>query len=119
MIDWTKPIRTKEEGLPARVIGTGKHYVGYQHVVAIDFGGHEMIGVCGDDGVCKYSPTKGITIVNVPKKHSLWVNVYHGCGFGPTEYDAFGYASKEKADKVSGLGRLACVRVEFEEGEGL
>lgn len=48
-----------------------------------------------------------------PKKRMVWVNMY------PLPSDVCGYETKEDADHGAGVCRIACVRVEFEEGEGL
>jgi len=47
-----------------------------------------------------------------PEKQTRWVNIYaHGL--------ATHVATKALADDVSSLQRIACIKVEFEEGEGL
>jgi hypothetical protein len=46
-----------------------------------------------------------------PRKGEFWVNVY--------EKAVWDYETKEKADALSSCNRLACVRVEWSEGQGL
>lgn len=62
------------------------------------------------NGTCEYSD-----LVNIPEKRVVWVNVYENCMVGE------GYKSKELADQNQSKfnARIACVRVEFTEGEGL
>lgn len=48
-----------------------------------------------------------------PKKHSGWMNVYHHIIYAGL------YPTKEEADRQAGPNRIACVYVEFTEGEGL
>lgn len=55
--------------------------------------------------------SKGLTMA--PKKRVVWVNVYN------TDAIAWFHESKESADRKGQSDRIACVRVEFEEGEGL
>jgi hypothetical protein len=47
-----------------------------------------------------------------PMTEVRWVNLYDGIG-------AEAFASKEAADDYADARRIACVRVEFTEGEGL
>lgn len=49
------------------------------------------------------------------EKRKMWVNVYRPF----VESVGNAYASKELADKWAGAGRIACIEVEFEPGEGL
>lgn len=53
------------------------------------------------------------TLTMAPKKRVVWVNMYDCAS------NSFGYATKEEADRALSRDRIACVRVEFEEGEGL
>jgi hypothetical protein len=55
--------------------------------------------------------------VNVPKKHEVWINFYDDDGEG--DYDSYSYSSRAIADESADSNRIACVRVEFTEGEGL
>lgn len=51
-------------------------------------------------------------IENATIRHGRWVNFYpHNA--------AYWYGSREHADKCAGDTRIACVYVEFDEGEGL
>ena len=51
-------------------------------------------------------------LIEVKPKHVRWVNVYsHG--------DWSDYEDRESADRFATSTRIACIRIEFEEGEGL
>lgn len=52
-------------------------------------------------------------VTMAPKKHAFWVNVY------PLSFGSDRYETKDQADRGAGRTRIACVRVEFTEGEGL
>jgi len=56
-------------------------------------------------------------LVNVPKKHEVWINFYDDDGEG--DYDSYSYSSRAIADENADSNRIACIRVEFTEGEGL
>lgn len=47
-----------------------------------------------------------------PEKKKAWVNIYYNkmCGH---------YSSKKAADEGAMSGRMACIEIEYEEGEGL
>lgn len=57
-------------------------------------------------------------LVNVPEKRVVWVNVYPANATSKFELSD-GHETKEAADMGFRTGRLACVRVEFTEGQGL
>lgn len=48
-----------------------------------------------------------------PEKKVMWVNVYED-GLGGNNY-----LTKEMADRTCRTRRVACIRIEYEEGEGL
>jgi len=52
-------------------------------------------------------------LIEVKKKIKGWVNVY-----GDQSYVGL-YETKEKATHGGGRDRIACIEIEFEEGEGL
>ncbi len=59
-------------------------------------------------------------LVNVPKKHEVWINLYQ---HDAETFVGYAHPSLESANKnaveTAIRGRTACVRVEFTEGEGL
>jgi hypothetical protein len=56
-------------------------------------------------------------LFDVPVKHTKWVNIY--CRTGGNYTITGDFPSKQVANKVAQRGRVACVEVTFEEGEGL
>lgn len=50
-----------------------------------------------------------------PAKHEMWVNVYKS----DTGYIFNEYSERADADSVAKPSRIACLRLEFEEGAGL
>ena len=64
-------------------------------------------GYCWPDG----KPTFLDLISEIKPKRGVWLNVYD---YGPA---ACFYSSREEADERAGASRLACIRLEFEEGQ--
>jgi hypothetical protein len=61
--------------------------------------------------------TKQPIVKNAPEKLKGWINIYpYVCG---AEYRFSYYLSRESADAGAGSDRIACIQVEFEQGEGL
>lgn len=113
-VDWSRPIQTRD-GRPARLLGELNVKQGnpYKKVVAVisEYGTHERAIICRSDGVAQ---RKGPRITNVPRKHVRWVNMYdYRDGISGL------YSSREAADRGAIESRIACIRIEFEEGEGL
>ena len=55
----------------------------------------------------------GLDLVEVKTKHVRWVN------FNESTCVTGGYTTRERADQEALQTRIACIRIEFEEGEGL
>lgn len=51
-------------------------------------------------------------LIDVPKEHTVWVNVYRALLSSV-------HPSREKADALAASNRIACLEITFEEGEGL
>lgn len=51
-------------------------------------------------------------LIEVKPKHVRWVNVYSRGGWSD-------YEDRKSADSFAMSTRIACIRIEFEEGEGL
>lgn len=113
-IDWDKPLQTKN-GRPARLLGTlaGTAPYDYRHAVAVTnrAGNRESILMYTDDGL---HPDDNNCLVNVPQKRVKWVNCYPFGDLGDCVHE-----SREAADRNAHRSRIACIRIEFEEGEGL
>lgn len=59
-----------------------------------------------------------LDLIPRPKKHKVWVNVYHDSSHLPF-YFGYAFPNKERAVGAACPGRIACIEVEFTEGEGL
>lgn len=112
MIDWTKPIRQKN-GRAARCAGTLEHCGQSKRVIEYEMEDGWCINTCTEDGQYLANSPSGRDLENIPQTIVRWVNHYaNGVG-------SFTYDTKEEADKRASHGRIACVRNEFEEGDGL
>lgn len=119
MIDWTKPIQTRD-GRPAELLKIGRISSGATHLVFIKGENNDDAFWAHEDGVIYPELPKNEDIINVPVKHKrkVWINMYED-----TEACAssFTYSSRKTADSHCGMGRIACIEreIEFTEGEGL
>lgn len=48
-----------------------------------------------------------------PVKHQVWLNIY------PNSKSTGSHATREDADRIAASSRIACVCIEYEDGEGL
>ena len=113
MIDINKKYRTRD-GHPVELVTTSGR------------GKWPVWGYIGDDtNIMRWTidgsdgHTTGTTrssvkndLVEVKPKRVLWLNVY-------SDGDSVSHESREDADIRSLDGRIACLKIEFEEGEGL
>jgi hypothetical protein len=115
MIDMNKQYRTRD-GREARVLMT-------------DAGGSApVVGVVNVGGGCwetcrwlangRYYPRElaDIDLIEIKPKHVRWLNCYAD---GRMTWIGRGHESRESAELNVARDRIACIRVEFEEGEGL
>lgn len=110
-VDWTKPIETVD-GHSARVLATDLDS-SFPVAVAVRNGGndHETVLLLHSDG--SYTKGKPPTIRNVPPDPIVrYLNVYRDGSI-----NCVGHKSRADADDYKGQGRIACVRVEFKEGQ--
>jgi len=85
-------------------------------VIAVTIAGKETIGYRHADGRVISDRESPYDLVNVPKKHEVWINFYQ---HDANTFAICAYPSQELANKNASRDRTACVRVEFTEGEGL
>jgi len=108
--DQTKPCRTRD-GRKARIISTDlKSFSPIVAIVDHENGREECVGIFHLNGRIIDHMDRPDDLVNVPEKHVRWLNIYD-------TPDAKLYMTKEQADKLADDTRLACVRIEFEEGQ--
>ena len=122
MIDLTKPLRVKGcSALGVRVVDSAfvarQEFAPLALVVITERDGVDRVAVFGADGIeCDLTgkiAKEPVTLENVPEKHVRYFNVYI---YGDTEVSRL-KESRARADAVASNGRIACVRVEFEEGQ--
>lgn len=111
VLDKDNPLATKvqtRDGRKARIICVDRagYYTPIVALVVNDNG--EDIVCCERDG---RSIPRGDDLINVPVTHKRWINIY------PCLSAAF--KSRKEADDAAYADRIACIFVEFKEGEGL
>ena len=80
--------------------------------------GREVQCMCGNEWIDYSELSGGINPLRTPEwqwrvkpqKQKMWVNVYQNIA---------GYPTKEAANECATPGRIACIEIEFEEGDGL
>lgn len=124
-IDFTKPVRTRG-GQPARILCTDHKQSGYP-IVAVVGQFEEFIVRYDRDGrsalISGYREQERYDLVNIPVKHKGWINITKLVAV-PADGTIYTHGnvwpSKHDAINFYGTGpRVACIEVEFEEGQGL
>ena len=109
MIDINKKYQTRD-GRPVELLTTNAR--GAWPVVGYIGDGDQVSRWAIDGAFCGTSPIRTLDLVEVKPKRVVWLNVY-------PDGDRSSHESREDADSRSLDGRIACLKVEFEEGEGL
>lgn len=116
--DPSKPVRTRS-GRAARIIATDlANRAGASRIAAAvmqDAGFESTLVVHSDGRVHRFGDTSFEDLVNVPEKHVRWASIYMWQG----GMSVWLNRTREDADENAKDGRIACIRIEFEEGEGL
>jgi len=110
MIDLNKPIQTRD-GWDVRILCADKH--GNFPICGIlkTNNGEEYLRAWTINGsFCSGEYPSPHDLVNIPEKHVGWLNIYTADNLAE---------SKEMADAHSVSNRIACVKVEWKDGEGL
>lgn len=108
MIDFSKPVQTKE-GKEVRIYtteGMGKYPV----VGQVKYIDGDWLAVRWTLSGENQAMGGGYSLINVPEKHVRYLNCYHGLA-------ACAYTDKKTADEWADQGRIACIRIEFEDGQ--
>lgn len=108
--DPSKPVRTRD-GRPARIICTDLRHPRFSIVaLAQRHDGTEDFLLCTADGSISLPCPSENDLVNVHEKDIGWVNIYaHG--------SSHLHRSRTDADKYASPSRIACIRIEYEEGQ--
>lgn len=114
MIDWNKPVRTKD-GREVRVLCTDRVTDSSYPVLALvkDGCGYEAAHSYTIEGKYRISGTESKNdLENVPEVKSIWVNVYPD--------DVYGYRSRKEADFWPDFwaedDRVALLRLDIQDG---
>lgn len=111
LLDVNKPIQTRD-GRKARIICTDKKGSDYPIVALYERAGIELARVYTVYGNLLDGCINDIDIINIKETKSLWVNIY--------AKNSYSCKTKDEADRYADhQNRIACVKVEYEEGEGL
>lgn len=115
-LDLSKPVQTRD-GRKARIICTDRkghgHFDSLTIVALVKYDDAEVVHVYRQDGKSIDEGERSFDLINVPAKHVRWVNFY------PHPHAPCEHATREAADYAALKARIACVKVEFAEGEGL
>ena len=107
MTDFTKPVQTRS-GLPVTIITTEGR------------AGYPVLGYIGDEKDLSHWSLNShyvldldnkYDLINVPEKRVGYINLF-------SNFTARGnYTDKSQADRSAGQNRIACIRVEYTEGQ--
>lgn len=100
------PIQTRD-GREAQFIAYIPMAINYDRVIYLCGG---RIKTSDEDGHF-YSEEDDLDLFMAPVKQEQWLNVY--------STDGYHYPTKEEADRNARPSRIACIRIEYTEGEGL
>lgn len=119
ILDPINPLQTgvqTRDGRTARLLCTDRS-AGNPIVALIKEGASENVQTYPMSGISNHDHS--YDLINVPQKHEGWINVYPGpINVYPGPGSGL-HNSKEKADGAAASHRIACIKVEFTEGEGL
>ncbi len=113
MLDINKPIQTRD-GRPVEILtfkGRSSRY--------------PIVGYVGDstdtytwtvDGTYLVGDVKPTDLVNTSQKHIGYANVYLAAS-SEGLYNIYSYPTRDHADRMKAGNRIACIRIEFVEGQ--
>jgi hypothetical protein len=122
MIDMKKQYKTRD-GRAVRILVTDRKTLdtrNYGPVCALvtDADGSEHLRSYAEDGISAGSSE--YDLLEVKPVREGWVNVYlRDSGPDIPGYEYSVKFTKQKADADAGSGRIACLKIQFTEGEGL
>lgn len=110
---WESGFQTRD-GRPARVLCIDLKSQGAPVLAAVKFNdGREEVYSYAEDGTW-YVGSGTHDLIPRPVRRRKWINIYKNQEHYSTLFD-----SKEDADGRNGMDRIACIEIEFTEGEGL
>lgn len=118
-LDWPHGHMTRD-GRPARIVATDREHSRQPPIVAlVSEKGDEIILTYFNNGHYYGEGEGAYDLINrpAPKRHGeVWANIYSS---RTTDEAVNVHTTRDEADRAAGRNRLACVRVEWTEGEGL
>jgi hypothetical protein len=116
--DPKEPVKFRDAPEKVRVLATDLKSDRPIIIATMKPDGTEWWGRRYPDGRLEHDRDSDYDLVNVPREHEVWINLYDSKD-GIGRFYGFAYSSRETADEIFGANRTACVRVKFTEGEGL
>ena len=111
--DPTKPVQTRD-GRKARILCTDKASETHPIIAEVFREGDDSsVHIYMDSGMYVDGATHELDLINIPEKHVRYINFYDDDITGTT----MKYKSRADADANAIPDRLACVRVEYEDGQ--
>lgn len=110
MFDYTKPARTKGRKRTARFLGKINNDEYPLAFALYNSAGNEMVEMYSLNGEYISDESVNLDLENIPEKHVYYLNVYENGISCLNE-------SRKRADFDAGEKRIACIRVEFENGQ--
>ena len=107
--DPRKPVQTRDGG-SARIICTDRADADYPIVALLE--DEQCAMTFTKTGQAWAGSESPCDLINIPERRELWVNVY-STGWGGA------HPTRTEADAGAFRDRIACVRVEYTNGEGL
>ena len=116
--DYKKPFQTRN-GCKAELLADDLSDFYCLGVKVIDKDNYSQIHTYSIDGIYNESlQNNDLDLINIPQNITKWLNIYLKDITDNYVY-AYAYDTKEEADNMCSDKRTACIKIEFEEGEGL
>jgi hypothetical protein len=114
--DPSKPVKFRNDPRAVRIVATDISG-DFPILALVKDGGVEWPITRRASGCVSSYGAGNLDLVNIPQKHVFWLNIY------PNAIGAR-HSTRELADKAAagnpyGCNRVACLKIEFEDGEGL
>ena len=110
MIDINKKYKTRD-GCDVRILCTDKVSKKFPVVALVRLAEYEEVRTYTKEGSHLSNYESESDLIEVKEKQVGWINIYNDGGVL--------HKTKEEADIKGAGSRIACIKIEFEEGEGL
>ena len=116
LTDWQNKKYTTRDGKPVRILCIDAK--GDQPIVGLfpeKFRQEAVSRWCNNGDWYISGQTSNLDLINAKTKREGWVNVYGKMRDNSIAFLSDAYSSKNEADNYEMYGRIACVRIEWEE----